>query len=199
LVGVAIVAMLAGCSAAPSGSSDGAQRSAATTNGGACDATGVDAVLPKVGYVKTVTLSYAQASTSFTSASDACPLSEVGAAAPQAAIVIRNTSGQAAYLEASAECAPTDDAFLAVYAGATDAPTSDADRMACTGRVANGAGGTGALASDTPSASTHCPGLTVANAGAVLLAPCDTAVIVVQGASSSPTRPLALDLQLATP
>ncbi len=196
-IAIAITTAIAGCGAPAGGASDGAERSAATASSAACDATGVDAVLPEVGYLKTVTLSYAPASRSLTSASDACPLSEVGGAAPQAAIVIRNTSGQAAYLEASAECAPTDDALLAVYAGETAAPTSDAARMACTGRVAHGADGVGGLASDTPSASPHCPGLTVANAGAVLLAPCDTAVIVVQAASSSSTRPLALDLDLA--
>jgi hypothetical protein len=186
----AIATVLAGCGASPGESGDGSQRSATTAatstdaNGssGACDGTGVDAVLPRVGYVKTVMLSYAtQASGGFTSA-DTCPLSELGGAAPEATIVVRNTSGQAAYLEASAECAPADDAFLAVYVGATVAPSSDTGLEACTGRVANG-----------------CPSLALANAGAVMLAPCDTAVVVLQGGSSSSTRPMALDLDLATP
>lgn len=187
---VAIAAALAGCGASPGGSGDGSQRSATTAasgneaNGssGACDGTGVDAVLPQVGYVKTVTLSYAtQASGGFTSAGT-CPLSELGEAAPEATIAVRNTSGQPAYLEASAECAPEDDGFLAVYAGATSAPSSGAGLRACTGRVANG-----------------CPSLRLANAGAVRLAPCDTAVVVLQGGASSSTRPMALDLDLATP
>jgi hypothetical protein len=171
---VAIAAALAGCGASPGGSGDGSQRSATTAasgneaNGssGACDGTGVDAVLPQVGYVKTVTLSYAtQASGGFTSAGT-CPLSELGEAAPEATIAVRNTSGQPAYLEA----------------GATSAPSSGAGLRACTGRVANG-----------------CPSLRLANAGAVRLAPCDTAVVVLQGGASSSTRPMALDLDLATP
>jgi hypothetical protein len=191
VVTIAIATVLAACGASPGASDNGSQRSATTAasstdaNGssGACDGTGVDAVLPQVGYVKTVTLSYAtQTSGGFTSA-DTCPLSKLGGeVVPQVAIVVRNTSGQAAYLEASAECAPTDDAFLAVYAGATVAPSSDTGLMACSGRVANG-----------------CPSLTLANAGAVMLAPCDTAVLVLQGGASSSTRPMALDLDLATP
>jgi hypothetical protein len=117
-----------------------------------------------------------------------------------AAVVVQNTSGVAAYLEANADCASTDDAFLAVYAATDTIPTASADRKACTGYVANGVSGGGGLTSTNANGSDYCPGLTAANGGAVTLQPCDTAVLIVQPYDVTQfTSPATLAVQLTTP
>ena len=102
-----------------------------------------------------------------------------------------------AFLEANADCASTDVAFLALYAGTTTVPTTDAARIACTGVVANGVSGGGGYSSSNANGSAYCPGFTEANGGAVTLQPCETAVILVQPYDITQfTEPGQVDLDL---
>ncbi len=175
--------------------------------GASCDTTGVDVVLDSTGSPTSAALSYALGptpryaynpddSTAFT-----CPVVYLSVSSTTyAAIVVQNTSGVAAYLEANADCAATDDAFLAAYANTADVPTASADRQACTGYVANGVSGGGGLTSANANGSDYCPGLTSANGGAVTLQPCEKVVLIVQPYDLTQfTAPATIDVQLTPP
>ena len=197
------LALVAACGAPASRASDGSASATQSTNpaSGASDPGGIDAVLSEIGYVKTVGLSYVhQAQSGFAPDADGtCPLSSLsGSPSTYAAIVARNTSGQAAFLEANADCSSGDGASIAVYVGATSAPANASEQMACSGHVASGAAGPGALTSTESNGSRWCPGVTLANGAAVPLAPGDTAVIVVSRKQGSESGPPTLDLDLAS-
>jgi hypothetical protein len=172
--------------------------------GASCDTTGVDLPLDATGATPAVTLDYAFGPLArfFYDPTDpteyTCPVAQLSASkATYAAVVVQNTSGAPAFLEANAVCASTDVAFLAVYAGASSVPTSDADRIACSGFVANGSAGGGAYASTTSNGSTYCPGMTKANGGSITLQPCDKAVLLVQQYDATQyTAPTQLAIQL---
>jgi hypothetical protein len=170
-----------------------------------CDPTGVDVALAATGASQTITLAYSNgpAARFFYDPSDltesTCPVAQLSTSqSSYAAFVVQNTSGAVAFLEANADCASTDMAFLALYGGTTTVPTTDAQRIACTGVVANGTTGGGSFSSTNAAGSQWCPGITKANGGSVTLQPCATAVILVQPYDITQfTEPGQVDVDLA--
>ena len=170
-----------------------------------CDPTGVDLALAATGSAQTFTLdySYGPVTRFFYDPTDpteyTCPVAQLSTnTSSYAAIVVQNTSGATAFLEANADCASTDVAFLAFYPGTTTVPTSDAARMVCTGVVANGTSGGGAYDSTNDQGSAWCPGMTKANGGSITLPPCGTAVVLVQPYDVTQfTAPTQLDIDLS--
>lgn len=187
-----------------SGGSSSGSGSGSSSGGMTCDSTGVNATLSATGATQTVPLTYSFGPVNrfyydpSLSSAYTCPVAELDTATTNyAAVVVQNTSGTTAYLEANADCASTDVAFLAVYANTTTVPTSNADRAACTGFVANGTSGGGALTSSNAAGSQWCPGVTKANGGSITLPPCATAVVLVQGYDPTQfTTPGQMDLDL---
>jgi hypothetical protein len=152
-----------------------------------CDPTGVDLALAGAGTTQTFALDYSFGPvarfyfdpTDLTEST--CPVEQLSTSTSSyAAFVVQNTSGAPAFLEANAVCASTDVAFLAVYASTTTIPTADAERIACSGFVANGSSGGGNYSSTSAGGSQYCPGMTKANGASITLQPCDTAVVLVQ-------------------
>lgn len=118
-----------------------------------------------------------------------------GTTQPVRAVVMQNTSFAPVSLEAWADCEhPEGAAFLSLYPGRKSMPTSYDDRRMCSGVIAHG----GAFSSpDSPEAA-QCPGLTVANAGAVTVGVCETAVVVLQAINASVADSLPEQLRLRT-
>lgn len=106
---------------------------------------------------------------------------------PYAALVVQNTSGVAAKLEAWAQCSGQfDDAYLALYNTST-VPTTDAARKSCTGVLSNGKGGSNAkwFSLENSGNSNYCPGFWSKDAqgvdhGAPTIAACGTWVVYLQ-------------------
>jgi hypothetical protein len=175
--------------------------------GAACDTTGADVVLAGPGASQTVPLAYALGPAPRFAYNPAeptfytCPVAQLSTqSSSYAGLVVVNSGTASALLEANAVCGANDDAFLAVYAGASHVPTADADREACTGYVANGTSGGGGLASTQSNGSSYCPGLTAANGGAITLAPCGRAVLLAQPYDVTQfTAPAQLAVSLSAP
>jgi len=175
-----------------------------TASSGSCDTAGVDVVLDAIGVSKraSVAYSFGPARRFFYSPSEPkyheCPVADLSTAqTPFAGTVVQNTTDSFVFLEATANCASNDDAYLAIYETTSTVPTSDAARKACTGSVASGSSGGGNLSSPNSNGSTSCPGLTKPNGGAVLLLPCEKAVIVTQPFRTDGTgRPSSIDVKI---
>jgi hypothetical protein len=159
-----------------------------TSNNGSlfvgCNTSGVDYVLSAVGQQQTATASFATAPNMSRIVSSGTCATTVDNTNPQPGRfwVIQNTSSAPIILSAWAVCTADgkqDDAFLTFYRRAT-APTTDTERLACTGVVSEGASGAGAYASPEPGASTWCPGLTKSNGGGISLAVCEKVVVHAQ-------------------
>lgn len=149
-----------------------------------CDATGVDVAL--LGSAVTQDLTYTiQPSPRFAynpQVTDfyTCAVSTLSTTTQYGAfVVVQNASPETKYLRAEASCASTDAAFMAVYPGRTTAPTTDAEKRACTGYVASGSAGGGGFTSSLSSGSQSCPGMVKAAGSAVALAPCEKATVLV--------------------
>ncbi len=115
-----------------------------------------------------------------------CSVSSLETTAPQyfAANVVQNNTGAPLYLSTYAICSAHVFAFISTYKGSV-IPTTDAARMQCFGNVAYGnnhatTGGPGHFGSPSSNGSEFCPGLTRANGGAILLQPCEKAVVEIQ-------------------
>lgn len=172
--------------------------------GTSCDGTGVDAVLDVVGASQRVSLDYGYGParrfyySPSESAYHTCPVSDLSSTqTPFAGTVVQNATNEFVYLEASANCGASDDAYLAIYETTSTIPTSDAARKACTGYVSNGRLGGGSRESPNSGGSSACPGLTKANGGGVLLFPCEKAVVVTQPFRADGTgRPTSIDVRV---
>lgn len=181
-----------------------------------CDTTGVDHVLTSLTTTTTIspltwTGTAAPRFTSGVCTRPASPSWLSSGTAPVLTYVVQNNTPGAAVLSTWAQCASTGDAFLAVYkrgpSAPTSRPTTDAERMACTGWVSegsSGATGPGAAPLTSPEAggSSWCPGLTKANGAGLTLAPCERAVVQVQPYSTTSTiytPPTVLKVRLEAP
>jgi hypothetical protein len=155
-----------------------------------CDSTGVDYPLASASSATVpFTFTYgplsAFASSGTSSATYVCPLSALDLTAGLQKFgyaVVQNATTTPMFLSAEAVCTnKDDDSFMAFYRNSKLVPMSDTDLMACSGYVAEGSGGSGGRTSSLNSGnSSFCPGLTVANGGAIKLESCESLVIVLQ-------------------
>ena len=153
-----------------------------------CDARGAEILFPTVNVVQSASANLASQSrfASFDAATvgmcatvtgATVPVLGRGTTQPVRAVVVQNTTFSPVALEAWAACDTTDGAaFLSIYPGRRSMPTSYDDRRMCSGVVARG----GAFSSPDSPTAPQCPGLTWANAGAVTVGVCETAVVVLQ-------------------
>jgi hypothetical protein len=155
-----------------------------------CDSTGVTYPLASASSV-TVPFTFASgplgpfASQGTSTGTYVCPLSafDLTAGAQKFGYaVVQNATATPMFLSAEAICTSIDDdSFMAFYRNTKAVPASDAALMACSGYVAEGSGGSGGRTSSLNTGpSSFCPGLTVANGGAIKLESCESLVIVLQ-------------------
>jgi hypothetical protein len=139
-----------------------------------------------------------------------CPLANLSSAkSPLQTFVVQNASSGPAVLSVWAACTGVqgdEDGFLAIYKRSVAVPTAipmtDAERLACTGRVSEGSSGTTRLGSLETGGSAWCPGLTKANGAGVALQRCERAVVQVQAydvASTDYPPPKTLKFRLESP
>jgi hypothetical protein len=153
-----------------------------------CDSSGVDVLLSSIGSTTTLSTNFAAAPTLhvFTSplpSSGSCAATSLDTVLQPARYwVVQNTSGAPLTLAAWAVCTSdathNDDGFITFYRRPT-APASDTERLACTGGISEGVGGSD-WGSPEDGGSQFCPGLTKANGGGITLAACEKAVVHVQ-------------------
>lgn len=171
-----------------------------------CDARGAELLFPTTGVTQAAQTNLANQSryASFDGPMPGVCSTVTGGTTPQIdrtttqpvrAVVVQNTSFAPVSLEAWANCPVRDGAaYLALYPGRKTMPTSYDDRRMCTGMLARG----GRYASpDSPSAA-MCPGLTVANGGAVALDVCETAVVYLQAVNDNAVSSLPNELRIRT-
>ncbi|MFO0674839.1 MAG: hypothetical protein U0235_35350 [Polyangiaceae bacterium] len=169
-----------------------------------CDPTGVDVALGAAGNVTTLFTEFASASPVKPLRSAKCPttVNTSGTAQPERAWVVQNNQATSLTLSAWAVCTTDsiaeDDAFLALYRRPT-APTTDDERLQCTGFLSEGANGAaGDYRSPESNGSNWCPGLTKTNGGGLSLAACERAVVWVSPYSATSvyyTPPSAIRLK----
>lgn len=155
-----------------------------------CDTTGVDNPITSASSVTVpFTFTYgplsAFASQGTSTATYVCPVSALDPTAEAQKFgyaVVQNATAAQMFLSAEAVCTDKeDDSFMAFYRNTKLVPMTDIDLMACSGYVAEGSGGSGGRTSSLNTGpSSFCPGLTVANGGAIKLEPCESLVIVMQ-------------------
>lgn len=148
-----------------------------------CDPTGVDVALGPAGNMTTLFTDFATADKTAPIRAGKCPttMSSTITPTPARAWVVQNNQSSPVTLSAWAVCSTDaiaeDDAFMTIYRRPTP-PTTDADRLQCTGVVSEGANGTaGDYRSPESNGSSWCPGLTKANGGGIGLAACERAVV----------------------
>jgi hypothetical protein len=126
-----------------------------------------------------------------------CPMAVDALQVPYRSFLVQNATGVHAQLSAWAICRANDDAFLAFYERTTP-PKSDLEVSACTGFVAEGVGNIGGRGSPEANGASWCPGLTIANGGALTLAPCATALVLFENHDADPTSnaPTGLQIQI---
>ena len=169
-------------------SSSGTFTITATTS--PCSSTGIDYPLVSASSV-TVPLSFVYGpltpfkSTDAATTTYTCPLSSLDTNAEAQKFgfaVVQNATTSPMYLSAEGVCSDIDDdAFMVFYRNTKTIPASDTDLKNCSGYVAEGSGGSGGRTSSINTGSSrYCPGLTVANGGAIKLDACEALVIVMQ-------------------
>jgi hypothetical protein len=125
-----------------------------------------------------------------------CPMAFDPEKVPYRSFLVQNATGATVQLSAWAVCKAGDDAFLAFYKRSSP-PVSDLEVPQCVGFVSEGASGQGGRTSPDANTSAWCPGLTVANGGALALAPCEAALVFLENFEKDPKKnaPARLHIQ----
>jgi hypothetical protein len=116
-----------------------------------------------------------------------CPTALDPEKVPYRSFLVQNATGATVQLSAWAVCKGGDDAFLAFYKRSVP-PMNDVEAAVCVGFVSEGASGPGGRTSPEANSSMWCPGLTVANGGALALAPCETALVLLETFDPDPKK-----------
>jgi hypothetical protein len=193
---VGVAAFLAACSAfidfgsfssgnVPDAARDGASDGA---GGGRCGSRRVDFALAQLDSGQTVNLDFQDAGMAMVfGQTGVCPRDVGDSSVPVRVYVAQNQTDAPATLSAWTVCATsTESALIALYADASALPKGDALRTCATVVASGGANDYG---SPDNHSSGYCPGLTKANGGGLLLAPCEEAVIYVQDNMIDPDAP----------
>lgn len=172
-----------------------------------CDTSGVDTTLNASGTESALSLDYTNgpARRFGYAPSDptyhTCPLGQLSSVSTAdyayAAHVVQNTTSQTLKLEAWAVCGSGDDVQMALYENTSTIPTTDAQRKACSGFMANGSTGAGGFTSPEANGSSSCPGLMASNGGSIVLSPCEKAVVLMMPYNyPTKTRPATVKVRL---
>jgi hypothetical protein len=169
---------------ADAGSSDSAATDGPTTTGDAstCPDVKADFVFTQVGAHARFAIAFTQTPTITRFSNDVgsgqCPVAfDPLVKVPYRSFLVQNATGVPVQLSAWAICKPNDDAYLAFY-NRTTPPVTNLEISECVGFASEGVGNGGGRGSPDSNGAQWCPGLTVANGGALPLAPCASALIL---------------------